>query len=568
MAEQERWILARSAPAVVQQMSQYYDPLLAHVLVSRKLDTPDKAQAFLHPIAELADPFLYKGMRQAVDRILQAIADQETIVIYGDFDTDGVTSTCVMVTALEQLGARVSSHIPNRFDEGYGLNTDSLKSLQEQGADLIVTVDCGVRAVAEAAYAHEIGLDMIITDHHSVPDILPQAVAVVDAKQSDCTYPFKEHAGVGVAYSTARALYAAWNVSHPQDAPLDASELLDLAAVGTVADMVPLGGENRIMVQQGLKRIAERPRPGIAALIQVSGSKPTDIDASTIAFRLAPRLNAMGRLEHADTSFDLLRAKTPEEASELANQLDETNRQRQDMLSEQVNTAEKLVDPLTDQLFFAFDENFHEGIVGLVASRLMNHYYRPALVMRRGESETTGSARSVEGFHITQALEYCADLLVRFGGHAQAAGFTLENGNIEVFRQRLLAYADEHLTEEMLQPRILVDAIVDLPELNERSVAALTELEPCGTGNLPPVFASRGVRVEFARCVGADGRHLQMQLSQNNGARLKAIAFGLGELEGRPNQGDLIDIVYTPRINHWNGNTSVDLEIQTWRPTQ
>jgi len=608
LTPQAQWILRRRIPPQLPSSFDGLDRLLARILYARKIEQANEIESFLHPDSPLADPFSLAGMREAVSRLLTAVAQGEGIVVYGDYDADGVTASALLVTALRQMGARVEHYIPSRSGSGYGLDNDALDRIKVKGTALLVTVDCGIRAAHQAEHAAEIGLDLIITDHHTVPEDLPRALAVIDPKRPDCDYPFKELAGVGVAYRLVEALYAAWNSrAGAIDKRLDATPLLDLVAVGTVADIVPLGGENRALVRQGLEILRSSPRPGLCALMTVSGTKPDRVDSQDIAFRLGPRINAASRMEcsdpetatvpHAcDTSpedpepeepsrpgaelaYALLMSTTDADASRLASELNELNRQRQDRLGEQVQIAVEIAEQIACEeigpaprrrILFITDQNtdaqFDHGIVGLIASRLTEMYYLPSLVMRVGD-QVRGSARSIEGFHITRALESCADLLIRFGGHAMAAGCTLARDNIENLRQRLEQYAAEHLDVDLLHRKIRVDAIVSLDEITLHSVRCLQHLEPTGNGNPPATLSSLGVRIDTIRPVGKDGKHLRLYLSQG-GSRVGAIAFRLGHLANEYRAGDLIDLVYTPSLNYYNGNVSVQLIVEEIRPSR
>jgi single-stranded-DNA-specific exonuclease len=557
----ERWYLRRKASAAFQALAAGLNvpPLLAQVLYARHIDTPERVRAFLASEGDLGDPFLMADMRPAVERLCQALRAGEAIVVYGDFDADGVSATVLLVSALKALGGQVTAYIPDRFSEAYGINMPALDRLHSQGAQLVVSVDCGVRSFEEVAHARALGLDVIITDHHSLLDKLPPALAVLDPKRADCTYPFKDLAGVGVAHRLVEALASALG------ATLDGTQFEDLVALGTVADVAPLLGENRILVQRGLRHMRAAPRPGLRALMQAAGIRPAEVDSHAIAFRLGPRLNAAGRLKSAMLAYDLLATPSEDEAQRLAATLDEINQERQHLLEEQVCVARELLGTLDGRsLLFVEGPHFHDGIVGLVASRLADEFYRPALVMRRGEKATRGSARSIEGFHITQALDSCVDLLVRHGGHARAAGFVLLNENLPVLRERLEHYGAEHLDVEMLQRRHSVDALVPLSAITGNAPAALAALEPVGEGNPEPRLATVGLQLVGLRSVGADSRHLRLEVT--DGARtLPAIAFRQGHQASAFAPGDRVDLIYCPTLNEWQGVTSLQLVVEAVR---
>lgn len=561
-----RWYLRRRESARFLRSVPKMDPILARVLYARKIDTPERIRAFLRAEDEPADPFQMAGMTGAVSRIVEALDKGERIAVYGDFDADGVCATALLQSALEMAGANVFSYIPDRFSEAYGLNVPALEKLRAQGTRLVVTVDCGIRSVAEVAHAQGLGLDLVITDHHSVPAELPPALAVIDPKRADSAYPFKGLAGVGVAYRLAQALFSARLPARPSEgAQPDLHQYLDLVALGTVADIVPLTGENRTLVRRGLKRIAESPRPGLRALMQVAGVRPEDLDSQAIAFRLAPRINAAGRLKSAKLALDLLLSTAEEQAQGLAAELNAINQERQQILERQVEEARELLGALDERrLLFVEGPTFHEGIVGLVASRLSEEFYRPALVMRRGEATTRGSARSIEGFHITHALDACGDLLTRHGGHARAAGFTLPTPNLPALRQRLEEYGAGHLSEETLRRRRSADAIISLDQINGDTLTALSRLEPCGEGNPEPALATLGLEVLEIAAWGRDEKHLRLRVREGSRA-ISAIAFRQGHLAAQYAVGDVVDLIYRPTMRRWQGETILELEVKAVR---
>ena len=563
----QHWTHRPIAPTAFLESLPEVDPMLLRVLWGRGYRDADAVEAFLDPPTSLQNPFDMKGVPEAVQRILAAISRGEKIVVYGDFDADGVTATALLTSALQRLSDRVQPYIPDRFDEGYGLNADSLQRLAEDGANLVVTVDCGIRSRAEVAYAREIGLDMIITDHHSVPSALPEDVTVINPKQPGCAYAFKELAGVGVAYRLAEALLAAARKLGQSDGDLDPRPFLDLVAIGTVADMVPLVGENRVLARAGLERLRSAPRVGVRELVRVSDTPLSAVDSVTIAFRLAPRINAAGRLDTAQAAFRLLTEQDPTQAAALAQQLDAINNERKTLLDAQTTEASQQAAQQQNQpLLFIQGADFHEGIVGLIASRLCESYYRPTLVMRADSETARGSARSIPEFHITQALETCDDLLLRYGGHAQAAGFTLAVAQLAEFQARLRQHAAERLDPAALAPRYCADTIVELAEVTEATVEALQRLEPVGEENQPATLATLGLRVRSLRACGNQGQHLQLIVSDGSIDR-PVIAFRMGRLAQELRPGDAIDLMYAPGINTWQGRSSLQLQAQAIRPS-
>lgn len=558
-----RWQIAPVvSPEFKKQLDQFH-PILGQILYNRGLTDPAPIQDFLEGRYHgESDPFLLPGMEQAVERISRAIFEEEMIVVYGDFDADGVTATVLLTEALRGLGTDrrlVRPYIPDRVDEGYGLNSDAIERIKGFGTALIITVDCGIRSVAEVAFANKLGIDVIITDHHGLGSYLPEACAIINPKREDSEYPDRMLAGVGIAYKLAQALYTAL----PERAEIDPETLLDLVAVGTVADLAPLHHENRALVIAGLQVLNRMQRPGLSALAAASGLKPGAITAESIGFTLGPRINAAGRLEHAYSAARLLAANNDYAARQLAEELNALNKKRQQLTSELGALAEEMVDP-EDLIIIASDERFQSGIVGLVASRLAEKNYRPTIVIEKGEVESRGSCRSIPEFHITDALDQTADLLVRHGGHAQAAGFTVRNENLELFRERMHDYAARTLADQVLVPKIDIDAEIDLGDVDWALVETLAQLEPTGKENPTPVFLSRNVEVVHHRAVGQGGSHLQLRLSDSGNEyaqkAIPAIAFRQGEwAQSLPR---FVDVVYSIGINEWNGQRNLQLIVK------
>jgi single-stranded-DNA-specific exonuclease len=558
----KRWVIQPPITPQADEALSKFPYILKQVLFNRGYSTDAEARAFLKAETLAAtDPFQMSDMRAAVDRIRHAIDHREPIAIYGDYDVDGVTATALLVQTLQTLGADVRGYIPNRFDEGYGLNKDALDSLKAAGVKLVITVDCGIRSPDEALHARTIGLDLIISDHHH-PDgsNLPSALAVINPKQHGDPYPDKDLAGVGIAYKIAEALFSLY----PSNSRTE--DLLDLVALGTVADLAPLVGENRSLVRRGLKQIRETKRQGLFSLAGVAQLKLEKIKASDIGFMLGPRLNASGRLESALASFELLTTTDFMRAGQLAQQLDVQNRQRQAITRAMQTQAEAIAlsDDPDAYLFFAVHEDFNPGVVGLTASRLTELYYRPAIVAAKGPEETRGSCRSIPEFHITDALDQCKDLLVRHGGHAAAAGFTVKNENLPELVSRLKQLAREQLAGKDLRHTLTADAEVALEELNFEVLKHLAYLEPTGYGNPEAVFVSRDVKIKSSRTVGTEGKHLKLTLEDSRGAAYDAIGFRLGGLQ--PSLPSRVDILYTLEANEWNGRTTLQLNIKDLKP--
>ncbi len=565
----KRWQIAPRVSSLVlaRFAERQLNPLIVQILYNRGITTPEQASAFLSPDSLIGNPFQLAGMHQAVDRIRRAIRAGEAMAVYGDFDVDGVTATVLLVQTLTSLGAKVKPYIPHRIDEGYGLNKDALQQLKDQGVRVVITVDCGVRSLDEVAFGKQIGLDMIVTDHHAPGDELPDAFAVINPKQQHCPYPSKELSGAGVAFKLSQALLRAETQVPLGKSKLPISEeaLVDLVALGTVADLVPLTGENRVLVQRGLARLRESERPGVQALLRYAALKPEAIDAGTIGFILGPRLNAAGRLESALRAYDLLSTQYPGEADKLAQFLEETNRERQRLTMEMTAKAREIaaLSAESERLLFVIAPEFPEGIVGLIASRLADEFYRPAFAVHQGAEESRGSARSISEFNVVAALDQCRDLLVRYGGHAMAAGFTVRNENLPALQARLKAIAETELAQIELMPTLNVDAEASLSEMNLKLAESLAQLAPFGYGNREPIFVSRNLGVREARVVGTD--HLKLTLNDGQ-IVMDAIAFRQGSwLEQLPPR---IDVAYQLEAQVWNGKPRLQLNIKDIKPAK
>ncbi|HET7143603.1 MAG TPA: single-stranded-DNA-specific exonuclease RecJ [Anaerolineales bacterium] len=559
MTKIKRWIVPPLITPEADSALTAFPPILRQILFNRGYATDADARAYLNAKTNFnTDPFLLTGMREATDRIRLAIQNKEAIAIYGDYDVDGVTSTALLVQALQVLNANVRGYIPNRFEEGYGLNKNALDELKADGVNLVITVDCGIRSPDEALHAQSIGLDLIISDHHHPAEgDLPHALAVINPKQHGDLYPDKDLAGVGIAYKIAEALFSL----QPSAFSLDI--LLDLVALGTVADLAPLVGENRVLVRKGLRQMKQTSRQGLSSLAAVSEIALVKVNAGNIGFSLGPRLNAAGRLKEALAAFELLTTNDVIRAGELAQVLDMQNRERQRITRDMQKRAEEIAmaeDPHAF-LLFAAQEDFNPGVVGLAASRLTETYYRPAIVASIGTEETRGSCRSIPEFHITEALDQCADLLVRHGGHAAAAGFTVRNENLSELVTRLKAIAREKLSNEDLRSTLTADAVVSLTDVRaELFEKSLKYLEPTGYGNPNAAFVARNVKVKTARTVGADAKHLKLSLEDEKGYMHDAIGFRLGEWQKI--MPPRVDILFTYEVNEYNGRIGYQLNLK------
>lgn len=539
--------------------------LTARILACRGVTDLPAARAFLASrLADLPDPFLMQGMSKATARLATALEQGEKIAIHGDYDVDGISGTTLLVDVLRQLGAQVEYHIPLRLKDGYGLSAEALQLAASHGVRVAVSVDCGVSAVAEAKLARELGLDLIITDHHQVPEIRPEALAILNPHQSDCAFPAKELAGVGVAFMLLvglRKVLRDRGYFQGRKEP-DLRLGLDLVALGTIADIAPLQGLNRTLTKLGLQLLNESRRPGVQALREVAGVK--EVSCSAVGFRLAPRLNAAGRLEDAALGVQLLLTESVAEAKELAALLDGFNRERQTLEQETLRQAVERLEGLSNDLhsIVLADERWHPGVIGIVASRLVERYGRPTVLIALDEGKGKGSGRSIRGFHLYQGLAACAGHLLGFGGHEYAAGLSIEMERVEDFARNFEALAKSRLTADDLQPQLWHDGEVLIEELGEREVVSLEGLAPFGAGNPEPCLVLRGVRVQQLQPVGEG--HLRFTARQG-GYSLACIAFGLAERAAQL-QGE-IDLLGVPGLNEWRNQKTVQLRVKDFRPT-
>jgi single-stranded-DNA-specific exonuclease len=505
------------------------------------------------------DPLLLPDMRKAVARLQTALAAGEVIGVFGDFDTDGIAGTALLVQALRELGAVVVPYLPNRVDEGHGLNPDAIKSLRSQGVTLLVTVDCGTSSAQEVALASAIGIDTIITDHHSTPTSLPDASALVNPNLAGSAFPYNGLTGSGISFKLAEALWADLGRPRPD-------HMMDLAALGTIADVGPLTGENRFIVKMGLARLNQTPRPGIRALIDRSGLTHGSLNTESLSFGLIPRLNAAGRLGDALTSLELLIATTVTEAEPIAEGLDRQNRERRQLTEAGVAEAQRQVEvgsDATPPIIMVEHSEWLPGIVGLIAGRLADLYYRPAVAIVVGEQVSRASARSIPEFNIVEALHFSRGLFHRYGGHPRAAGFTLSTADLPRLKGELMAVADEKLRGVDLVPSIEIDCEVSPALFDDANFGFVQSLQPFGEGNRAPVFLTRNVQVAEVRRVGQSGGHLKMKVS-HGGNTWDAIAFRQGHRAVFP--GDKLDLLYSVELNDWGGQPTLQLNVLDFRP--
>lgn len=556
---QSKWVTPPPLPPEIRDEFQNYPPVLQQLLYNRGFDSLDKAERFLDAhLPEGVKDTQPMGIARASDRLIKAIANGEHIAIYGDFDVDGITSTALLKSSLEELGGYVSTYIPHRVDEGYGLNTKAIQALRNNGVDLLITVDCGIRAITEIEHAKKIGLDVIVTDHHQPGNTLPKADLIINPNQPLDSYPNKDLAGVGVAYKLLQKL-----ADHkPQLKP---EKYLDLVSLGTIADLVPLIGENRHYVHEGLKYLNQPHRQGIFALMGVSGLSPENIQASDISFQLGPRINAAGRLSSADLALDLLLEKDVKRAGLLAQKIEILNNKRKELMHDVRIKAENmaLVDDEIPSILFAFHPDFNQGIVGLAAGYLTEKYHRPAIVGKQGDEVTIASCRSIDEFDIIKALDEKKELFLSYGGHPAAAGFKIKNENIPALRDSLTESSSNKLEKIDLTPTLTADMELSFNDLDRDLLEQINMLAPTGMGNPQPQFISYDIYVNKFRQVGKQNSHLKLELSDGS-ATFDAIAFRKGELsDSLPSR---VDILYKFEENIYRGRSRLQLNIKDIRP--
>jgi len=555
-----RWNLLPPVPdELLANSASGFPPLILQLLYNRGVTEPSRFEAFISADKSMAgDPFLLPDMDRAVARIYRSLLAGENIAVYGDFDVDGITATAVLVRGLNDLGGRAVTYIPHRLNEGHGLRTAALEELCQQGINLVITVDCGITAVSQVKRARKLGLDIIITDHHIPLSEIPPALAIVDPKMPGSSYPFVELAGVGVAFKLVQALFRGVGKEQQLD------ELLDLVALGTIADMMPLVGENRYLAKQGLRLINANPRLGVRELMTQAGLNIGGVESESVSWVIAPRLNAAGRMEHAMDGYKLLMTDSPSEAQRLAAWLEQKNKERQRLTAAALSKArERILAEGISPLLMVGDKEYPGGIIGLVAGRLTEEFYRPAIAVKIGEKVSNGSCRSISEFNVTFALEQCSDLLLEFGGHARAAGFTLPTKNLADLKQRLSQLAATQLEGVDLRACIDIDAEVSLADIGGDTFNTTRQLAPFGYGNPAPTFLSRGVEVAECRTMGGSGEHVRLKLRQG-GVVWDGVGFRLGGYLAE--LSSLVDIVYNLELDRWGGEEKLRLNILDFAP--
>lgn len=570
-----KWIVKPPIDKKLCETFPEHSPLILQLLHNRGLTTQETIDEFFNPDYkdDIHDPFLLKGMEKAVERISKAIKENEKILVYGDYDADGVTSSVLIIKTLKFLGAKeVSVYIPDRAKEGYGLNKEAVEQIKKNGASLIITVDCGVASWKEVDLANELGMDVIITDHHWVPEKLPKSIAIINPKQKGDKYPFKNLAGVGVAFKLSQALLSQKNTENKTNISFE-KWLLDLVAVGTVADSVPLLGENRTLLSYGLIVLGKTKNIGLAELIKKiknakTASSPKNqlfkIDSDTIGYQLSPRINAAGRMDHANTSFELLITESAQEAQGLVESLEILNTQRQSLTEKIIKQIyERIGKNPKEKIIFEGDSAWPIGILGLIAGKLTDEYSRPVFIYNIGEKFSGGSCRSIPSFNVIEALNRCRSLFIEFGGHKGAAGFKVESKNLEKLKTEIIKIADSEIKNEELAPSIEIDMEIETKNIDWEFFEQVEKISPYGEANPEPVFLLRNLNVTEMRTVGNGEKHLKLSLksSLEKNKKFQAIGFNFGEWLTKLKVGSLIDIVFTLTANRWNGHCNLEFKI-------
>lgn len=543
----------------IEEISKKYglNKLLSTILVNRNIIDEKNIEMFLKPTRnDFYNPFLMSDMEKAVERIIKAIKEKENVTIYGDYDVDGITSITVLKSFLQDRGLEVSTYIPNRLDEGYGLNNSAIEKIAKAGCQLMITVDCGISAIEEIEYANSLGIETVITDHHETVEELPNAFAVIDNKRKDSTYPFRELAGVGVVFKLIQAISIKLNLKEEEYL-----KYLDIVCIGTISDIVPLVDENRVITKLGLMLVEQTKNIGLRAILKVSGY--SKIDSNTISFGIAPRINACGRMGVAEEALELFLSKNVNQINELARKLNERNKVRQETEKEIFESAKRQIEEKKlnqNNTIVVAGENWHHGVIGIVSSKITDMYFKPSILLSFEEDGIgKGSGRSIPGFDLHDALMKCNDCIEKFGGHSMAIGITIKRENFEKLKNKLEEIAvEEHINE--IVPVIKIDAKIDLSEINKDMVESLKQLEPFGEGNKMPIFAFKNLKIDSIRAL-SEGKHLKLTLKDNNFI-VSAIGFNMGELVEDYRIGDKVDIVGTLEINSFNGMDSIQINMK------
>lgn len=556
----KKWECTNVNEKKVKELMQNYkiNEILAKILVNKGLENKDEIELFINPTRnDFHDPFLMPDMKIAVDRLLKAKDNNEKIIIYGDYDADGITSVTVLKTFLEERGMQVTSYIPNRLDEGYGLNKKAIEKIYEDGYRLMITVDCGISGIDEIDYANSLGMEVIVTDHHEPAEVLPNAIAVVDAKRKDNKYPFNQLAGVGVVFKLIQAISRTLNLEEK-----DYLKYLDIVCIGTISDIVPLVDENRVIAKLGLKLVAQTKNIGLRALLEVTGYR--NIDSTTISFGVAPRINACGRMGNEKIALDLFLSKDYDEAKKLAMQLNDFNLKRQEIEKRIFEEAVlKVENEENDKVCIIIgSEGWHHGIIGIVASKITEMYFKPSILICFEDDEGKGSGRSIPGFDLHDALMKCGKHLEKYGGHAMAVGVTVKKDEFQNVKKVIEEYAKECNVDKII-PIINADCELTLKEININNVKSLDVLEPYGEANKKPLFLFKNLKINSIRAL-SEGKHLKLSLKDDKYI-IDAIGFNIGDLASKYLIDDKVDVIGSLDINSFNGNESVQIIIKDIR---
>ncbi len=554
----KKWQFYNVDKEEVEKIAKKYNinKLLATILSNRGIVNPQDIEIFLKPTRyNFHDPFLMPDMEIAVDRIIKAIQNKQQIIIYGDYDADGITSTTVLKTFLEERGLHIATYIPNRLDEGYGLNNAALDKIAQGNYDLMITVDCGISAISEIEYANNLGIETIITDHHEPGENIPNALAVVDAKRKDSVYPCRDLAGVGVVFKLIQAISIKLQLEEKEYL-----KYLDIVCVGTISDIVPLVDENRVIAKLGLMLVEQTRNLGLKSILNYSGYKK--IDSNTISFGVAPRINASGRMGHQEDALKLFLEKNINKVNELTQKLNLYNIKRQEIEKNIYNEAVEKIEKnklYNNNVIVVSGEGWHHGVIGIVASKITELYFKPSILLCFEDGIGTGSGRSIPGFDLHQALSKCSNNLQKFGGHAMAVGVTIQKENLKKFADQIEQIAEQSNIKE-IEPIINIDAEVNLDEVTIDYVESLQKLEPFGEGNKVPLFAFRNLKIDSIRAI-SEGKHLKLVLKNSNNL-INAIGFNIGSLAEEYKIGDKVDVVGVLEINTFNGVKSIQINLK------
>ncbi|MBR1869060.1 MAG: single-stranded-DNA-specific exonuclease RecJ [Bacteroidales bacterium] len=571
MQKEPRWILKEAAdPEKVGRLSTEVgiDRVLAELLVQRGIETFEQARSFFRPsLDNLYDPFLMKDMELAVERVRKAVTGGEKVLVYGDYDVDGTTAVALVYSFLRDQGAKVGFYIPDRFGEGYGVSIKGIDWASENGYSLIITLDCGIKAIDKVAHAKSLGIDMIICDHHLPEEELPAAVAVLDPKREDCHYPFDDLSGCGVGFKLVQGYASRYGIPFESLIPL-----LDLLVVSIASDLVTIVDENRVLAHFGLKVLNENPRKGLLAMIGLSNIEPGHITIDDIVFKIGPRINAAGRMETGQLAVELLTATDTASAMRIGEKINDNNNERKSVDREITQEALKMAEShkclAWENVTIVYNPSWSKGVVGIVSSRLVEAFNKPTLVLTKSNGMVTGSARSVAGFDLYEAIESCSDLLENFGGHVYAAGLTMKEENLAEFSRRMDNFVSGKITEEMLTPIVNVDAVLDFSQITPKFFRILKQFQPFGPGNNNPVFQTENVYdAGNGRKVGAGGLHLKLDLIQESQPyhQIASIAFNMAQYYDYIKEGNPFDVCYSIVENYYRGNSSLQLRIKDFR---